>query len=159
MQTMVQPPAVQTHTLDSLFRLSRAELEALYRRLEPGPMPDGESRGVATALPGTATGELSEAFFSIFWQGKVFDRGGGFLVNKILGGLRAVKALLSVGESWFDGRPSILIDYRETSWLCKAVRDEIRMVAPGLYLGFAYLRTPGRPKAPLLFALDFGGSR
>ena len=158
MLTAVQDPPRQS--LAALMRMTRPQLEALYRRSEPGPIPDGESRGLASALPGTATGELSEAVFSVFWQGKVFDRTDGSLVNKILGFLKGVKARVFTGDSWFDGRPAILIDYRGTSWLCAAVRDEIRQVGPGLYLGFAYLRTPGRPRAPLMFALDFnGGSR
>ena len=160
MQTAVHEPTPRApaRSLDTLLRRSRPELEALYRTLAPGPIPDGESRGVASALPGTAIGELSEIVCGLAWQGKVFDRAEGTLVNKILGLLRGVKARVYEGESWLDGGRSIVIDYKGTSWLCAGVRDEIRMVSPGLYLGFAYLRLP-RPQAPLLFALEFPEAR
>lgn len=145
--------------LGSLLRRSRAELAALYARSEPGPIPDGRSDGRATAAPGTALGRASESFFGLFWQGKVFDRAGGRLVNRVLGVAEAVPARVFVGESWRDGRPSVVIDYRGVSLLCRPVRDEIRRVGPDLYLGYAYVRTPGEPVAPLLFALDFSRPR
>ena len=132
-------------TLDGLMRMSRAELSELYARSEPGPMPDGESRGVAASFPGTAAGRVTQAFYSLCWQGKVFDKANGMLVNKILGVARAVPARIFVAESWFDGKPAIIIDYKGVSVLCAPVRDEIRRVAPNLYLGFAYARTPGAP--------------
>lgn len=145
-------------TLSQLMEMNRAALEDLYSRGEPRPIPDGESNGRATLAPGTATGRSSEAIFGLFWQGKVFDRKNGMLVNKILGVLKAAPAKVFVGASWFDDKPSILIDYKGTSWLCAPIRDEIRMVAADLYLGFAYVRTPGKPRAPLMFALDFSRS-
>jgi hypothetical protein len=156
MHTTLAAPAKPQLTLDSILRLPRAELEAMYRRADAGPMPDGESFGKASSFPGMASGELTEAVYGLFWQGKVFKRDEGMLVNKILGLFRDVPARIFSGDSWFDGRPSILIDYRETSWLCRPVRDEIREVAPGLYLGLAYVRMPwGKPVTPLMFALEF----
>jgi len=142
-------------TTAALMSMSRAELETLYKTLAPGPIPDGESYGLASAAPGTPAGRASQAFFGLCWQGKVFDRAAGRLLNKILGVARAVPAKVFVGESWFDGRPAVIIDYKGVSLLCRPVRDEIRLAAPDVYLGFAYLRLPGGPKAPLLFALDF----
>lgn len=142
-------------TASALMRMAQAELDALYTRSEPGPIPDGESDGLANAFPGTALGSLTQAFFGLCWQGKAFDASAGRLVNKILGFLRGCPARVFLGESWLDGKPAIIIDYMGVSLLCRPVRDEIRRVAPNVYLGVAYVRTPGTPVAALRFALDF----
>jgi len=34
-----------------------------------------------------------------------------------------------------DGKETIIIDYSQTSFVAKKIRDEIREVAPGIYLG------------------------
>ncbi len=151
---------IEALSLAALMRTPRAELEALYRQTQPGPIPDGPSRGAATIAPGTSAGRRSERFFSIFWAGKIFNRADGSLINDTLIG-KTVKAKVYVAESWFDGAPAIIIDYKtvglkQMAWLAAPVRDEIRLVSPSLYLGFAYLRNPvGAPAAPLMFALDF----
>ena len=134
----------------------RADLETLYKSRGPGPMPDGACAGTGTVSPGRGAGRISEAFFSVLWQGKIFDRANGTLINNVTGG-HAFKAKVFFGESWIDGKPSIIIDYEETSTLAGFLRDEIREVAPGLYLGFAFERTSdGTPAtAKIVFALNF----
>ena len=37
--------------------------------------------------------------------------------------------------SWMDGKETIVIDYSKTSFFAKKIRDEIREVEPGVYLG------------------------
>ena len=55
------------------------------------------------------------------------------------------------GDSWFaDGR-AIILDYSKSSFLVRPIRDEIRQVAEGLYLGQVFL---GK-KRVLLFMLEF----
>ncbi len=73
------------------------------------------------------------------WKGKIFDREKGQLINEVgpFGHL-AVPAKMYLGESWLDQRPAIVLDYSAGSMLAKHIRDEIRSVAPGLYLGIAY---------------------
>lgn len=150
------PGADAPSAIQKLIDMKRPALEALYRESPPGPIPDGESNGVAAVGPGTPEGRITEALFSVFWHGKVFDRARGELVNRILFG-RIVKAKVFLGPSWLDGKPSVIIDYRGQSWIAGAIRDEIRLVAPGVYLGFAYVRSPngGAPRADIVFALDF----
>ncbi|HLZ07113.1 MAG TPA: hypothetical protein VKT80_00875, partial [Chloroflexota bacterium] len=73
------------------------------------------------------------------WQGKVFDPDNGVLRNEILPiGLKAIVARVYPSASWFDGKPAIILDYSQTSLVAHWIRDEIRLVAPGLYLGIVY---------------------
>jgi hypothetical protein len=56
-------------------------------------------------------------------------------------------------SSWVDGRPCIVLDYSRTSFVASMVRDEIRELAPGVYLGVVFVR---RRRLPLRFVLAFG---
>jgi hypothetical protein len=40
--------------------------------------------------------------------------------------------------SWFDRKETIVLDYSKTSLIARRVRDEIREVAPGVYLGVVF---------------------
>jgi len=89
------------------------------------------------------------------WQGKVFDPTKGVLRNKILPfGLNAIIAKVYKGPSWLDNKECIVLDYSETSLLAHWVRDEIREIAPHVYLGKVYL---GK-KRLIDFALEFPAS-
>jgi hypothetical protein len=46
------------------------------------------------------------------------------------------------------------MDYHETSRVWVDVRDEVREVAPGLYLGRMYRRKPCGPEFQFFFALE-----
>lgn len=127
-------------TAPDLLDLSQDEVDDLFRRSEPGPLPDGEGDGRALIAPGTVLSEPAAIIAHIFaWKGKIFDRAKGQLINEVgpFGHL-AVPAKVYVGESWFDQRPAIVLDYSAGSVIAKHIRDEIREVAPGLYLGIAY---------------------
>jgi hypothetical protein len=123
-----------------LLKMKQAQLDALFTGAPAGPIPDGEGKGTAIVAPGTEfTDEIAE-FISFFaWQGKVFDAKTGVLRNKILPfGLNAIIATVAPGPSWLDGKECIVLDYSKTSLIAKWIRDEIRMVGPGLYLGQVY---------------------
>ena len=62
-----------------------------------------------------------------------------------------MRAKVYKDESWLDGEESIVLDYSKTSLVAHWVRDEIRVVAPGTYLGLVYWE---RTKI-LDFALEF----
>ena len=123
-----------------LLRMSQAELDALFGAHEPGPVPDGEAAGTAIVAPGTVfNAEIAQAINLFAWQGKVFDSATMTLRNHILPfGLRAVIARIKHEPSWLDGKPCIVLDYSETSVVAHWVRDEIRLIGPGLYLGKVY---------------------
>lgn len=124
----------------SLGTMSRAQVGALYRESRAGRIPDGRGDGLALVLPGTGICRPMAAFIRLTsWQGKIFNRRHGELVNRVTPfGLPAIRARVYTGPSRFDGRESIILDYSQTSWVARWVRDEIREVSAGVYLGFAY---------------------
>jgi hypothetical protein len=130
----------QAHDVAQLFALRRAELDALFARAEVGPMPDGEYRGTlilplnAVPLRGAAA-----SVGRIAWRGKVFDAAARRVINRMLPfGVRAVAAEVRRGPSRLDGHECIVLDYARTSLVARGVRDELRLLRPGLYLGRAY---------------------
>lgn len=140
--------------LGDLIRKTRAELDELYRSSPAGPLPQGDSRGRAIFFPGTFLTRPMALLASGIWKGKVFDSSERTLRNKILG-LKLFKAKVYLGKSWMDGQGSVIIDYSETSLAVGFIRDEIRQLKPGLYLGIAYIRTKPKPTFGLYFVLDF----
>ena len=125
------------------MNMRQRELDALYRDVAtPGEIPVGDTRGTALVLPGRAAGRVAQAIARLlFWQGKVFDPRSGMLRNKVTPfGIRAVRARVYVGDSWLDrGTEAIVLDYSKTSLVARWVRDEIREVAPGLWLGKVFV--------------------
>ena len=136
-----------------LLGLSQSELDALFTKSPVGNIPDGEADGTAIVAPGTMFSPTIAKFVSHFaWQGKVFDANKGVLKNKILPfGLNAIIAKVYKGPSWLDGKECSVLDYSDTSIIAQWIRDEIREIEPGLYLGKVYW-----DKARLIdFALKF----
>ena len=129
-----------TTDIPHLMKLSQPELDELFRNSPAGDIPLGEAQGTAIFWPGTfleaATAKLVRWFF---WQGKVFDPGTGELRNRILPfGMKAIPARVYKDKSWLDGRECIALDYSRSSLLVRSIRDEIRLVAPGTYLGIVF---------------------
>jgi hypothetical protein len=123
-----------------LLQMSQKQLDDLFSAHDPGPIPDGETKGTAIIAPGTPYSEtLAELINTFVWQGKVFDAKAGVLLNHILPfGLKAILARIYMGPSWLDNKECIVIDYSETSLVASHVRDEIRQIGAGLYLGKVY---------------------
>jgi hypothetical protein len=120
--------------------MSQAELDELFTNSEPGDIPNGEAKGTAIVAPGTTyTEEIAEFINHFAWQGKTFDAKKGVLRNRILSfGLNAIIAKVYKDPSWLDGKECIVLDYSDTSLLAHWIRDEIREIAPNLYLGKVY---------------------
>ncbi len=121
--------------------LSRDELDQIYKNAEPGTIPSGDTRGTAI-ITGSLLAKSYAAFARLFsWQGKVFDLFAadcdkGLLINKITPfSLSFIVAKVYRGKSWMDGKDTIVIDYSTTSFFAKKIRDEIREIEPGIYLG------------------------
>jgi hypothetical protein len=128
------------YDVPKLLTLSQAELDKLFTDSPAGGIPDGEADGTAIVAPGTTYSANIARFVSHFaWQGKVFDAKKGVLKNRILPfGLNAILAKVYKGPSWLDGKECIVLDYSDTSIIAQWIRDEIREIQPGLYLGKVY---------------------
>jgi len=139
--------------LKELFKKSHDDLDVLFKTLESGPIPDGAAKGTAIIAAGSSfSDELAELVSLFAWQGKVFDAKRGVLRNKILPfGLNAIVATVYKDPSWIDKKECIAIDYSDTSLVAKWIRDEIRMISPGFYLGKVYWNG----KSLMHFALQF----
>jgi hypothetical protein len=131
---------IMAYDVAKLMTLSQTELDTIFTNSPVGKIPDGEAEGTAIVAPGTAFSSTIASFVSFFaWQGKVFDAEKGVLKNKILPfGLNAILAKVYKGPSWLDGKECIVLDYSDTSVVAQWIRDEIREIEPGLYLGKVY---------------------
>jgi hypothetical protein len=129
------------------------ELDQLFRRSDAGDIPRGEAEGTVLLRPGTElAGPAAKLIHLLVWQGKVFDPERGELRNEILPfGIKAVRAKVYKDPSWLDGKETIVLDYSDTSIVAHWIRDEIREVGPGTYLGLVFWE---RDKV-LHFALQF----
>jgi hypothetical protein len=129
-----------TTTTADLLDLTQQELDELFRRSPAGPIPVGEGDGTLIVAPDTAVGDIAARLVHLIaWKGKVFDPEHGDLRNEITPfGIDAIRAKVFYGTSWFDGNEAIIIDYSNTSLVAQWIRDEIRLVAPGLYLGVVF---------------------
>lgn len=121
--------------------LSREELDQVYQQAEAGTIPSGDTRGTAI-VAGSLLARAYAIFARLFgWQGKVFDLFAadcdkGLLINKITPfSLSFIVAKVYRDKSWMDDKETIVIDYSTTSFFAKKIRDEIREVEPGIYLG------------------------
>jgi hypothetical protein len=140
-------------TLDALLRMSPAEIEALYGQGTAVALPTGRVRGTALLAPGTWRARPLSRGARLFWQGKVIEPDQSTAVNRFFG-MRMIRGRLSQGPSWLDGAPALILDYSQTSRIYARNRDEIRQVAPGLFLGLMYDRTTAPPRLSMYFALE-----
>ena len=140
-------------TVPDLLKMSQAQLDELFTNSPTGDIPNGEGKGTAIIAPGTTySQDIAELINHFAWQGKIFDSQKGVLRNEILPfGLRAIIAKVYKAPSWLDSKECIVLDYSETSLLAHWIRDEIRSIAPGTYLGKVYWDK----KRLIDFALEF----
>jgi len=128
------------YDVPKLLSMTQAQLDDLFRASPPGDIPNGPAKGTAIIAPGTVFSPITAEMINLFcWQGKVFDAQKGLLKNRILAiGIEAIVARVYKGPSWFDGKDCIVLDYSDTSIVAHYIRDEIRLIGPGFYLGVVY---------------------
>jgi hypothetical protein len=128
------------YTAAQLLAMSQKELDDLFSSSPAGDIPNGEAQGTAIIAPDTPFSQEIASLINIFgWQGKTFDAAHGTLRNRILAlGVSAIVAEVYKTQSWFDGKECIVLDYSKTSLVAKHIRDEIRQIGPGMYLGIVY---------------------
>jgi hypothetical protein len=148
---------------EEFLKLSAEQLDTIFRNATAGAIPNGQGDGTAILAPGTMVSDTIAKFVHIFtWKGKVFeadpiDSQRATLKNRLLLlGTKAIVAEVYRDESWLDGKECIVLNYSQTSIVAQWIRDEIREVSPGLYLGVVYWGKQ-KPEAHRLihFALKF----
>lgn len=156
-------------TLDRLARMSVAELDRLYRDAEaPADLHalDGSPAGRMLAAVGpldlgpvrARVAKLARAKW-FPWAGKTFrafdaETGEGINRVRLLGD--KYRFGLSFGDSAIDGERCVVLDYDrpDNPWPIRQIRDELREVAPGLFLGPALATTGNKPRLVLWFAIQ-----
>ena len=127
-------------TAKEMVDMSQEELDELFRSSPPGDIPKGEARGTVIVAPGTEFAEIAAKVVHIVaWQGKVFDPDTGTLLNEVSPlHLDRIRAKVYKEASWFDQKECIVLDYSKTSVVAHWIRDEMRLVDEGTYLGIVY---------------------
>ena len=170
-------PRGETLSFDELSLMSIRELAEVYRG---GSVPytlaalDGELPGrVLTMVGPGGYAPLADLARTIAaadrfpWEGKSFSATSpieGTGVNRMRFGTGGKQHnwfpfATSLGRSAVDDEPCILLDYDNKAdrdpnpWLIRKIRDELREVAPKLFLGPALLNTPTRPRLIAYFAV------
>jgi hypothetical protein len=152
---VVLAPAVvpMGYSAEQLLRMNECELVQVYKGGVPGMPPCGYTPGTIIFQPGSAvTVPTAKLMKATAWQGKYIP-GDGTMVNRMFG-LPAIKAAVTSGESFIDGRPSVIFDYQDTSLVWRKYRDEVREVSPGVYLGCMHRLGCKGPTVATWFALD-----
>jgi hypothetical protein len=142
-RTAAKPAARRTKAIDTgkLLSMNQKQLDALFRKSPAGPTPTGVADGTVIAGAGTPATHVLAPLLGLAWRGKVFNPSEHDLLNRISPvGVHLVRAKVYRGPSLLDGKPAIILDYSKSSLLARSIRDEIREVAPGLYLGIVYVR-------------------
>lgn len=123
-----------------LLHMKGAALDELFRSSPAGDVPDGRGKGTVLVAPGTfVAGVMAKLLYLIAWRGKVVDRADASLLNIVSPfGVKAIKAKIYNDASWVDGSECIVLDYSKTSFVARRIRDEIREVAPGVFLGMVF---------------------
>jgi hypothetical protein len=159
-------PRASAPTLDGLLDLDARALEALYREARVPRIADvhGDLRGRMLAVLGVrgraARAVRAFAGSNAFpWRGKTFaphDEHGGSGENRVFSDrLHVFRFETFIGPSRAGDFDAVQLDYDkpQNPFVIRAIKDEIREIAPRLYLGQAYLELSGRARLVLYFGL------
>lgn len=124
--------------LADLKQLCPKKLEELYAGAIVGCQPVGFFRGEILHLCNTSMPCLKTKMANNVWKGKHFCEDGGF-INQ-WAHIRAIRSHVQTGCSYYDGKPSLILEYPEKTPYFGKMRDEAREIAPGLYLAMVYER-------------------
>lgn len=161
----------EVRTLDDLLALPPDRLAALYAAAAV-PRLDGvagDLRGRMLAWPSLPRGPVAAllrrwaASAGFPWRGKSFtpgeERGKG--INRVfVDRFRLYRFETFIGRSRAGEFDALQLDYDrpDNPFFIRPIRDELRELSPGLYLGQAWLEIGARPPALVLyFGLTAGG--
>lgn len=153
--------------LDELLEKSPSELEALYATAFV-PRIDvlrGDLRGRMLAAPIVSPRvrpvlRVIARMKGFPWRGKSFrahgiDRGEG--INRIVSDrFKLFRFDTFIARSRAGDFDAVQLDYDRPGnpWIIRRVKDEIRALRDGLYLGQAYFVTSGKPHLVVYFGLE-----
>ncbi len=161
--------ASRPRTLDDLASMQPDALAELYRGASTPSVPslNGDLVGRMLAIPALpawlgAVVRRFAAWARFPWRGKSFSarheaRGEG--INRVFGDRnprRWFRFDTFIAPSRAGGFDAFQLDYDNPGnpGLIRAIKDEVREVAPGLYLGLAYLMWRKRARLVLYFGLS-----
>lgn len=165
----VARPSLPAITVDNLARMTTREATALYKT---GTVPsmtvlDGAPAGRMLSIAGLDRGAVAARLAKFAgsgafpWAGKSFrssgdDTGAGINRIRLFGSRDWFPFDTLVGPSAVDGQPAIILDYDvpQNPWFIRKIHDELREVAPDLFLGPAMWKTSSGPRLLLYFAID-----
>ena len=155
-------------SLDDLAALDPATLRALYDGAGTPVLEEMDGRLVGRMLAAPSLPRWMAGFLRWFaaltrfpWRGKTFTaRGGGRGegINRVFGDRKPrhwFRFDTFVAPSRAGAFDAVQLDYDNPGnpGFIRAIKDEVREVTPGLYLGLAYLMWRGRPRLMLYFGL------
>jgi hypothetical protein len=165
-----RPRVIVPDSLDQLLALDASALSALYAGASVPRISDvkGDLRGRMLTIPafehgaGKPIGRLAHTLASTSWfpwRGKSFtplenDKGEG--INRVISDrFRLYRFETFVGPSRAGAFDAVQLDYDlpENPFFIRAIKDEIRELSPGLYLGQAWLQIRGNTHLALYFGL------
>jgi hypothetical protein len=161
-------PIAVPQRLDDLLALDTDTLAKLYAQAKVPRVPElsGDLRGrmlawsSVTGLPATLLRLLASSN-RFPWRGKSFahtsEQGGGGDNRVVSDRLHLFKFDTFVGPSLAGDFDAVQLDYDKPSnpFFIRAIKDEVRELRPGLWLGQAYLVAgKSAPRLVLYFALE-----
>lgn len=127
--------------LDALQRMSPEQLAELFDQADVGRPFVGAFEGRLLFTTDRRLPRLKVKMSNFAWKGKTAGEDGRF-TNRWVGKVNAISSHVTIGPSWMDGRPAVVMEYAPGTPLFANSRDELREVAPGLYVGPLYERCP-----------------
>ena len=127
--------------LEDLRGLSGEQLHELFTRAEIGRPLLGVARGRLLYLTDPKFPRLKVRLANMVWRGKAVQE-DGYFTNRWIGNVNWIDSHWAIGPSWVDGRPAVVMEYAPGTPLFEPMHDEIREIAPGLYMGPVYERFP-----------------
>lgn len=162
--------AEESLNLAALRQMTFTQLDELYRQgNRPASLADldGDAIGAMLAWRSPTWGPVAwwlrtfSASPRFPWEGKSFkshsdDLGEGINRVNLFGKRRWFPFKTRFEPSFLDGKPSFRLDYSGPANppFIRSIVDEVREVAPRLYLGPAALMFRGKPRPILFFAVS-----
>ncbi|MDI3284352.1 hypothetical protein [Polyangium sp. 15x6] len=155
----------QVRSLDELVGAHPESLRRIYAAgssLDPSSIGEGRGRVLAlVAAPGAflAVRSLVRLLATdlLPWEGKAIEAEIGW--NLLKGGRRVAPFRIERADSSLDGGPTLVFRYDDPAqghgWPVRALRDELRGIAPGIGIGPVIFDQGGSPRVIAWWGLSF----